>query len=101
VVAAAAAAGEGGEDGDDRRGAMALTRLMTMTLALLALAVGGCTTYYRVKDTTSGRTYYTEEIKRRNGTVIFRDTKSGAEVTLPSSEIAEVPQEEYQKNTAK
>ncbi|MGH7309850.1 MAG: hypothetical protein ACREK6_14265 [Candidatus Rokuibacteriota bacterium] len=80
---------------------MVLTRLMMVTLALLALAVGGCTTYYRVKDTTSGRTYYTEEIKRRNGTVVFRDTKSGAEVTLPSSEIAEVPQEEYKKNTAR
>lgn len=78
---------------------MRLTRLVAV--AVLALVVSGCTSYYRVKDTTSGRTYYTEEIKRRNGTVIFRDTKSGAEVTLPSSEIAEVQEEEYKKNTAK
>lgn len=80
---------------------MALTRLMMVTLALLALAMSGCTTYYRVKDTTSGRTYYTEDIKRRNGTVIFTDTKSGSQITLPSSEIAEVQEEEYKKNTAK
>ena len=53
-----------------------------------------------IKDTTSGRTYYTEEYKRRNGTVMFKDTKSGAEVTLPSSEIAEVSKDEYKKNTA-
>jgi hypothetical protein len=78
---------------------MRLTTLMAV--AVLALVVGGCTTYYRIKDTTSGRTYYTEEFKRRNGTVVFKDTKSGAEVTLPSSEIAEVPEDEYKKNTAK
>ena len=74
---------------------------MTVAVALLALVATGCTTYYRVKDTTSGRTYYTEEIKRRNGTVIFKDTKTGAEITLPSSEVAEVAEEEYKKNLAK
>jgi hypothetical protein len=77
------------------------TRLMLIAVALLAVVASGCTTYYRVKDTTSGRTYYTEEIKRRNGTVTFRDTKSGAEITLPSSEISEIQEEEYKKNTAK
>ena len=72
-----------------------------VTLAMLALIAGGCTTYYRIKDTTSGRTYYTEEFRRRNGTLIFTDTKSGAEVTLPSSEIAVVSKDEYKKSTAK
>jgi hypothetical protein len=80
---------------------MRATRLMIATVVLLAVVASGCTTYYRVKDTTSGRTYYTEDIKRRNGTVVFRDTKSGAEVTLPSSEISEIQEEEYKKNTAK
>ncbi|HSF05925.1 MAG TPA: hypothetical protein VLG10_09055 [Methylomirabilota bacterium] len=75
--------------------------LMIAVAALLALVASGCTTYYRIKDTTSGRTYYTEEYKRRNGTLIFKDTKSGAEITLPSSEIAEVAEDEYKKNTAK
>jgi hypothetical protein len=84
-----------------RRLIMRSKRLMLTAVAMLALVAAGCTTYYRVKDTTSGRTYYTEDIKRRNGTVVFRDTKSGAEVTLPSSEISEIQEEEYKKNTAK
>jgi hypothetical protein len=74
---------------------------MVGAVAMLALVAGGCTSYYQIKDTTSGRTYYTEDFKRRHGTVIFTDTKSGAQITLPSSEIAEIKAEEYKKNTAK
>jgi hypothetical protein len=80
---------------------MRSTRLMLAAVAMLAFVAAGCTSYYRIRDTTSGRTYYTEEFKRRNGTVVFTDTKSGAEITLPSSEIAEIKEEEYKKNTAK
>jgi hypothetical protein len=74
---------------------------MVMAVALVALAATGCTTYYRIKDPASGRTYYTEEYKRRNGTVIFKDTKSGADVTLTSSEVAVISKDEYKKGTAK
>jgi hypothetical protein len=80
---------------------MSSTRLILAALAMLALVAAGCTSYYRVRDTTSGRTYYTEDFKRRNGTVIFTDTKTGAQITLPSSEVAEINEEEYKKNTAK
>jgi hypothetical protein len=76
-------------------------RLLLGAVMMVALVAAGCASYYRIRDTTSGRTYYTEEFKRRNGTVIFTDTKSGSEVTLTSSEIAEVKEEEYKKNTAK
>jgi hypothetical protein len=32
---------------------------------------------------------------------MFTDTKSGAEVTLPSSEVLEVSSDEFKKGTAK
>src|SRR5262245_28427750 len=112
AAAAVAAAEEGGEDGADRvpddsleshtrRIVMRPKRLMLAALAMLALVAAGCTSYYRIRDTTSGRTYYTEDYKRRNGTVVFTDTKSGSEITLPSSEISEITSEEYKKNTTK
>ena len=67
------------------------------TMALLA----GCATYYKVTDPSSGRTFYTEKIDRPKGqtTIMFKDTKSGAEITLPSSEVLEIPSDEYKKAT--
>ncbi len=76
---------------------------LTASTALLtiALATAGCTTYYRVTDPASGRMYYTDEIKRSGSAVMFKDSKSGSEVTLQASEIKEITSEDYQKNTAK
>jgi hypothetical protein len=62
---------------------------------------GGCTTYYRVTDPSSGRMYYTTEITRRGSAVEFTDAKSGSNVTLQNSEVKEISSEDYQKNTAK
>jgi len=76
---------------------------LTASTALLAivLVTAGCTTYYRVTDPSSGRMYYTDEIKRSGSAVMFKDAKSGSQVTLQASEIKEISSEDYQKNTAK
>jgi hypothetical protein len=76
---------------------------LTASTALLAivLATAGCTTYYRVTDPSSGRTYYTDDIKRSGSAVMFKDVKSGSEVTLQASEVKEISSEDFQKNTAK
>jgi hypothetical protein len=76
---------------------------LTASTALLAivLVTAGCTTYYRVTDPQSGKMYYTDEIKRSGSAVMFKDAKSGSEVTLQGSEIKEISSEDYQKNTAK
>ncbi|HYS15490.1 MAG TPA: hypothetical protein VET45_01080 [Candidatus Binatia bacterium] len=72
------------------------------TLLAMVLATAGCATYYRVTDPASGRAYYTEEIKRsQQGTVQFKDVKSGADVTLQASEVLEISSDEFKKNTAK
>ena len=82
---------------------MRTARVTTLMLLLaMVLATAGCTTYYRVTDPASGRMYYTDEIKRnQQGTVQFRDVKSGADVTLPTSEVLEISSDDFKKNTAK
>ena len=63
---------------------------------LMLLATAGCTTYYRVTDQPSGRVYYTTDIDRtESGAVQFHDEKTGARVTLQSSEIVEIPKDTY------
>jgi hypothetical protein len=81
---------------------MRATRLMGVAALVLAMAVGGCgSTYYRVTDPSTQKTYYTEEVKRSGTTIQFQDQKSGAQVTLPASEIIEISKDEYKKNTEK
>jgi hypothetical protein len=81
---------------------MKTPRVRAIATLVLALAVGGCgSTYYRVTDPSTQRTYYTDEVKRSGTTVQFKDYKSGAEVTLPASEVLEISSDEFKKNTAK
>jgi len=81
---------------------MRSARLIAST-ALLAIVLvsAGCGTYYRVTDPASGRMYYTDDIKRSGSAVMFRDAKSGADVTLQASEVKEISSEDFKKNTAK
>ncbi len=66
-----------------------------------AVLVAGCASYYKVTDPSSGRTFYTEKIDRPKGqtTIMFKDAKTGAEITLPSSEVLEIPSNEYKAAT--
>jgi hypothetical protein len=56
-----------------------------------------------VTDPSSGRTFYTEKVDRPKDqtTIMFKDAKTGAEVTLPSSEVLEISSDEYKKATGK
>ena len=69
----------------------------------VAVLVAGCASYYKVTDPSSGRTFYTEKVERDKGqtTIMFKDAKTGAEVTLPSSEVLEISSGEYEKATGK
>ena len=65
-------------------------------LSLLLFAVG-CTTYYRVTDQSTQKAYYTTNVDRTNsGAVRFYDEKSRANVTLQSSEIVEIPKDDFE-----
>lgn len=71
-----------------------ITALMVVGLTV---QVAGCTTYYRVTDPGSGKTYYTTKVDDvgRGGAVKIKDDKTGGMVTLQSSEVKEISQEEY------
>jgi hypothetical protein len=64
---------------------------------LLLMLVAGCTTYYRITDQPTRRTYYTTDYDRTDsGGVRFYDDKSRAWVTLQSTEIVEISKDGYQ-----
>ena len=77
---------------------MMTMRLMTVATLVLALAAAGCTTYYRVTDPGTKKAYYTDDFKRSGSTLQFKDHKSGADVTLPTSEVMEISKDEYKKS---
>lgn len=60
------------------------------------LGVSGCTHYYRVTDPASGKTYYTTDIdEERGGAVKIKDERTMSTVTLQSSEVREISEDEY------
>jgi hypothetical protein len=64
-----------------------------------ALLATGCSSssYYKVTDPTSGKSYYAEEVKTDKGTsaVMLKDARSKAAVTLQNSEVLEISKDEY------
>jgi len=61
------------------------------------LGVAGCTHYYRVTDPGSGKTYYTTDIHEdRGGAVKLKDDRTRSTVTLQSSEVREISEDEYE-----
>lgn len=71
-----------------------------MLLAALVLA-GGCTTYYKVTDPTTGKVYYTEKLDQKgSGAVVLKDAATGGEVSLQNSEVTKVNKETYEANFA-
>lgn len=66
-------------------------------LSVALLFVGGCATdYYKVHDPTTGKDYYTTELKRsENGSATLKDGRTGHTVSVQNSEIAKVTKEQY------
>jgi hypothetical protein len=77
------------------------TRCLPLALLVVALSVTGCTTYYRITDTSNGRTYYTTDYRREPNNVRFKDAKTGAEMTVPTADVRTIPSEEYNANVGK
>jgi hypothetical protein len=66
-------------------------------LGFLLLFAAGCTTYYRISDQATGRTYYTTDYDRTDsGAVVFEDAKSLSRVTLQSSEVSKVSRTDFE-----
>ena len=82
---------------------MRMSRLGMYTICGFMMVMAGCTTYYRVTDPASGKEYYTTNVKDkgRSGAVKITDDKSGSSVTLQSSEVREISEDEYTAATGK
>lgn len=71
-----------------------------LVIVLFACALaGGCASYYKVTDPVSGRTYYTQEMKKmKDGAVQLKDARTGSEVTIQNSEVNKISKEEFDTN---
>ena len=66
-------------------------------MGLLLICAGGCSSYYKVTDPTTGRDYYTQELRQgKNGSATLRDGRTGNTVNLQNSEISKVTKEQYE-----
>src|SRR4051812_1149667 len=70
--------------------ALSLAALITLLIA------AGCTSYYKVTDPTTGRSYYTTDMQDREGAVTLKDASNGQQVTIQNSEVKKVTKEEYE-----
>ena len=70
-----------------------MNRKMVLLVGVL-LGVAGCTTYYRVTDPTTGKVYYTTELKQ-DGSTTFKDSSTGDSITLQNVEVRKISQEDF------
>ena len=62
---------------------------------LLLLAVGGCTTYYKVTDTATNRTYYSTEVKQ-DGSTTVKDARTGNTFTLEKADVQTISEKDFE-----
>ncbi len=70
--------------------------LMGLVAAMISL-VAACAHYYKVNDPAGSRVYYATDIdEAKSGAIKIKDEKTGAIVTLQSSEVKEISKEEFE-----
>jgi hypothetical protein len=76
---------------------MKTTTIAMWTLCGMAGLLAGCGgNYYRVNDTAGAKLYYTTKIDHtKSGAITFKDEKGGSKVTLQSSEVKEISEDEF------
>ena len=70
--------------------------LMCMVVGMISL-VTACSHYYKINDPAGSKEYYTTDVdKVKGGAIKIKDEKTGAIVTLQSSEVKEISEEEFE-----
>ena len=67
----------------------------TVFIVGVLLFAAGCTTYYRVTDPTTGKVYYTTELKQ-DGSTTLKDARTGDSVTLQNVDVRKVSKEDFE-----
>jgi hypothetical protein len=82
----------------ERRREMRSGRIGMFAVAGFLFLTAGCMHYYKVSDPAGHKEYYTTEVETTSsGAIKIKDEKSGANVTLQSSEVKEISGEEFDK----
>ncbi|MFI5403366.1 MAG: hypothetical protein ACHQ1G_10545 [Planctomycetota bacterium] len=70
--------------------------------AVLLVAACASDEPHRVTDLESGRVYYTKDMRRglTSGKIRLIDARTGAEVTVGSSKVERVPEEEFAREVS-
>lgn len=68
---------------------------ITVFAALLATTMQGCSSYYSVKDRSSGDVYYTTGIEQLNEGVRFKDERTTALVTIRNFDVTRIEKDDY------
>ncbi len=76
---------------------MSRKQVTVWMLCGLVTVMAGCTTYYLVNDPAGTKEYYTTKIREtKTGAIAFTDMKSGSVVTLQSSEVKKISEDEFE-----
>ena len=76
---------------------MIVNRVLMCAVAGMISMVAACAHYYKVNDPAGSKVYYTKDIdEAKGGAIKIKDEKSGAIVTLQSSEVKEISEQEFQ-----
>jgi len=66
-------------------------------VVLGALLIGGCTSYYKVTDPTTGKMYYTTSLRQMdNGAAELKDATTGDTITIQNSQVAKISKEQFE-----
>ncbi len=77
---------------------MKTDRLLMCVVAGMISLVTACSHYYKVNDPAGSKEYYTTDVdEAKGGAIKIKDEKTGAIVTLQSSEVKEISEQEFEK----
>lgn len=73
-----------------------LARSVPSLIAAVGLVVlAGCTNYYQVTDTSNGKQYFTTQVNHKSGATMFKDGKTGNQLTIQNTEVKTIKKEEF------
>ena len=77
---------------------MKTDKLLLCLVAGMISLVTACSHYYKVNDPAGSKEYYTTNVdEAKGGAIKIKDEKTGAIVTLQSSEVKEISAQEFEK----
>lgn len=80
-----------------------MKRILSSGWFVVLLGVGlACSSskYYMVKDPSTGKVYYTDKVKKEDGSTTLTDAKTKATVTIQNSEVTEISEQSYEQGVA-